>query len=187
MIGPPGLPVRFRLVKGGRDFHVPHVPPRVLLRVFADNAWWSVIPQMLPPDDQAYLFERLNDPDDRFDLVQMYRVGTRVLGAVVGWEWHIGQRLAVKARERWTAFDAWSVRHGFDPYDEAMPPARLFNALWSFLTFGISKDSEAAKLEAELLAPPTLPPSILEEAPLWSSGEEADAFDGAFAMFRKEK
>ncbi|MFI6326565.1 hypothetical protein ACIBG8_54215 [Nonomuraea sp. NPDC050556] len=183
MIGPPGLPARFRMSKSGRTLHVPEIPARDLMRLFADNAWLVLIPHGMNDSDKEYLFGRLMDPADPLDMVRLYRAATRVLGGCVGWDWHVGQRLAVKARAQWSSFDAWSVRQGFDPYACAAP--RLFNAVFSWLGSQCVKDSDAAKLEAELFAPPSLPPSILEEAPLWSAAEEGSGFMSAFAAQNK--
>jgi hypothetical protein len=152
-----------------REFTVPPRPARVwFLALFSDELA-DMLLEPLEPDDAAFLWELIEDPDESMDETAAHRLGRKVLTRVADRPWWEASRLlSAYAQERHT-FDGLAADRGMgDPLD--WPVDRLCSWIEFRLLSGQHKDADRNALEARIKAPPMDEDIVRDE---WDDEEAA--------------
>lgn len=152
----------------GRPLTFPDVPHATVWTWLGEGRWVALL-SGLPPDDIAWLDERLADPDDVFDQPDVARLCQRVLAATTGLPWWAAHRLASVAITEQVWFAAWCAGKNIDPWQA--PPYRLAAAVVAWVYAGTD---DVAALDRALWIPPP-------HVPRWDARHEAATFAAAQA------
>lgn len=168
-----------RMILGAR-------PWRWWLRVLSSEppgCWFHAIPLAVQGAGPGHLIGRIVDEADPFDLDDLESLAQDVLSTLLGIDWWAGHRLLRMAASNWLAFDAWCMSRGLDV--EGMHPGRLCAAVYSWRLSYCQKESDKAKLDNEVFAPPPLRTAanrLRDQAPAgWDDRAESAAFASAMS------
>lgn len=174
---PSTRPLRLPLDVGidGRAIALRGADDADLWHLAADSDWRGLLPGLAGEEDRRWLWARLGDPDDPFDVPDLARAARGVLSALSGTAWWVAERVAGACVRDGLMFTAWCAGRGLDPY--RMPLHLLAGAGLSFLYEGVE---DTAALDRSLWTPPA-------GAGLarWSPRQEAAAFRDAMASLSR--
>lgn len=181
---PTSLPLTFQLDED--SYTLPHLDTRTWLDALVlqpPGCWFQLIPAQLAADDGDRLFARLTDPHDPLDLDDLEHAAITVLGQVCGVDFFAACRLAALAYGAWMIFDGWAVSVGFDPLRE--PIARVLAAVYTWRRALCTKESELARLDAEIWQPAPVTTASgrprQAEPPNWTDEQESASFMAALS------
>lgn len=185
-IGPPArLPLTFEV--DGHEYTLPELDTRTWLSTLAlepPGCWLQVIPMRLDVDQQIHLLERMFDPLDSFDLLDVETVATNVITEALGLDFWAGHNLATTVWTNWLAFDGWSYTRGVNPLRE--PIGRVLAACYTWQASQCEKRSDFVRLEHTVWSgpPPTDPLGRPRTTiPTWADdGREEEMFSDFLAM-----
>lgn len=144
---PARLPLQ--LTVDGEQVTVPDTDPADLWAGFERGDWPAIVPGLLDPADRVWLWDRVADPADRFDLPDLARVARGVMGMLAGCPWWVACTVAAScARERFL-FGAYVLRRGMDVYE--LPVWQVCALGYMFVMDGAT---DPADTERRLWSPP---------------------------------
>lgn len=94
--------------------------------------WSPLFPGALPEEQRAYWLGRLEDEADPLDRHMLRPVAFRLAQQVYGVPWWAAHRITEEARDGHLMWQAWCIRHGFDPAGE--PPDRIIASIVGWIT-----------------------------------------------------
>jgi hypothetical protein len=106
----PGNRVWFTL--DGEDFHVEIDTPLLLDVLTGTTSWTKIVPGAT--DEPLYLWQRLLDPADAFDLPDCERIVESVIQALTGWPPHAAYALAHLVDTQWAVISMRATAGGQD-------------------------------------------------------------------------
>lgn len=178
----PGGPITLphTLTHDGIELTIPEFPVTDLLYWLSTGQWWCLYPNGITDRAAAEpLNERLNDPDDEFDMIHLHVVGTVLFGRLAGTAppsgsgWWPAVRLATSALRHWPLFHAWCVGHALDPLSSSL--MTVISAAYAWLRETVP-DDKIGKFENDLWAAPataSAPAAEPEELPEHIRAQEA--------------
>lgn len=122
--------------------------------IAASGHWIKLVPEAVEGDGRDWLWERFDDAQDPLTLRSLWRIVHGLSPRLFGVEWWSATRLAGTRELSWMAFEAWSVRHHFEPAAPWVSPWRLTAALMTWLAMSCEKDVEWQQLQMEVTQPP---------------------------------
>ncbi|AEM88805.1 hypothetical protein [Streptomyces violaceusniger] len=145
-------PLPFRI--DGRDLEIRALSAAEAYDVAASGNWLLLFPEAVTGDGREWLWSRFDDTRDLLTIRSLWRIWHGLAPHIYGMEWWSVTRLAGTRALNWMSFDAWSIRHGFDPDAPWVSPRRLTAALMTWLASSCEKDVEWQQLQVEIQAPP---------------------------------
>jgi len=114
--------------------------PSACLWALADN-WHELMPGALPADQRAYWNDRLANPEDPLDRHMLRPVAFRLARQVYGVPWWAAHRITEDAAEGHLMWQAWCVKHGFNPAGETAD--RIIASMVGWVTSGLEDEAQA--------------------------------------------
>lgn len=103
--------------------------------------WSPLMPGALPDEQRAYWDGRLEDPDDPLDREHLRPVAFRLARQVYGVDWWAAHRITEQARDGHLMWQAWCVKHAFDPAGESAD--RIIASIIGWIASGFEDEAQA--------------------------------------------
>lgn len=114
----------------GDDVTVGPVTAADTLAALAAQRWPDLTLAAMSTADRTRVEERVFDPFDPLDLRHLWYAATVVTRAVTGMDWAPACRVAATVHAQWFWFQAWAIRHGFNPANEPVDRVLAGGYLW---------------------------------------------------------
>ncbi len=142
----PGNELWFTL--DGEDFHVEVDTPLLMDVLTGAESWVQVIPGAT--DAKLYLWQRLLDPDDAFDLPDAERIFEGVVQALTGWPAHAAYALAHLVDQQWAVVSMRATAGGQDLLE--LPVHRILDFAYG-LRIENADEKDRREVDEALLRP----------------------------------
>lgn len=130
------------------EFHVEIATPVLLDILTGSLSWTRLVPGAT--DDPLYLWERLLDPDDAFDLPDAERITEGVIQALTGWPPHAAYALAHLVDVQWQVVSMRATSSGADLLE--LPVRRVLDFAYG-LRIENADEKERREVDDALLRP----------------------------------
>lgn len=129
--GWPARPLPARIEIDGRSMLLRPGDTATLLRALSGRNWMAFVPGLLRPRDMRWLSERLDDPEDPLDLLELSAAAQWCAAHVCQLPWWSAVRLAATARVSWGWLYGSAVVGGCDLLSLEIDQALA--VVWAFL------------------------------------------------------
>jgi hypothetical protein len=119
----------------------------------AADDWSRLFPGSLPDEQRAYWEDRLADPEDRLDRHMLQPVAFRLARQVYGVPWWAAHRITEEAVSAYLMWQAWCVKHGFDPAGESAD--RIIASIVGFVSSHWDDQAQAQSWQNRIFMRPT--------------------------------
>lgn len=113
--------------------------PEACVWALADD-WAPLFPGNLPDDQRAYWAARLEDDADPLTRAMLRPIAFRLATQVYGVPWWAAHRITEEVREGHLMWQAWCIRHGFNPAGESAD--RIIASIVGWVTAGFEDEAQ---------------------------------------------
>ncbi|MFF4661942.1 hypothetical protein [Streptomyces sp. NPDC001282] len=116
------------------------------------DEWLRLFPRALPEDQQAFWDDLLTNPETAVSYATLRPIAFRLAQQLYGVPWWTAHRLTESAAQSLLAYEAWTVRKGFDPAGK--PARRIIASVVAWQAEQWADEAEAKSWHQRMFMPP---------------------------------